>query len=164
MTIDPRKIREIAGVCAVLSNSAATAEEYAIFADLAAKWLSIARERERGGLQLISTGSTTTEAHLLLARKPHWPGDNLPSLKESLGSRVDVGCVEPRSSRERVRFGLLVRVDRRDGAIDLRNNSGDRRNSPTNGGDEPTNIGERDALRHQMGPHRCAACADRISG
>ena len=47
MTIDPRKIREIAGVCAVLSNSSATAEENAIFADLAAKWLSIARERDR---------------------------------------------------------------------------------------------------------------------
>ena len=47
MTIDPRKIREIAGVCAVLSNSAATVEEHNIFADLAAKWLSIARERER---------------------------------------------------------------------------------------------------------------------
>ena len=46
MTIDPRKIREIARVCAVLSKSAATVEEHDIFADLAAKWISIARERE----------------------------------------------------------------------------------------------------------------------
>ena len=47
MTIDPRKIREIARVCAVLSKSAATVEEHDIFADLAAKWISIAREREK---------------------------------------------------------------------------------------------------------------------
>jgi hypothetical protein len=47
MTIDPRKIHEIARVCAVLSNSAATVEEHDVFADLAAKWISIARKRER---------------------------------------------------------------------------------------------------------------------
>ena len=46
MTIDARKIREIARVCATLSNSAPTAEEHDIFANLASKWLSIALYRE----------------------------------------------------------------------------------------------------------------------
>ena len=46
MTIDPRKIREIARVCATLSKSASTAEEHDVFADLALKWLSIALDRE----------------------------------------------------------------------------------------------------------------------
>jgi hypothetical protein len=46
MTIDPKKIREIARVCAALSRSAQTAEEHDIFADLALKWLSIALDRE----------------------------------------------------------------------------------------------------------------------
>ena len=46
MTIDARKIREIARVCATLSNSAPTAEEHDIFANLASKWLSIALDRE----------------------------------------------------------------------------------------------------------------------
>jgi len=42
MTIDPKKIREIARVCATLSKSAPTAEEHDIFAKLASKWVSIA--------------------------------------------------------------------------------------------------------------------------
>jgi len=46
MTIDARKIREIARVCATLSNSAPTAEEHDIFANLASKWLSIALDRD----------------------------------------------------------------------------------------------------------------------
>ena len=46
MTIDPKKIREIARVCATLSKSAPTAEEHDIFANLALKWLSIALDRE----------------------------------------------------------------------------------------------------------------------
>src|SRR5215475_5991916 len=46
MTIDPRRIREIARVCATLSKSAPTAEEHDIFANLALKWLIIALDRE----------------------------------------------------------------------------------------------------------------------
>ena len=46
MTIDPRKIREIARVCATLSKSAPNAKEHDIFANLALKWLSIALDRE----------------------------------------------------------------------------------------------------------------------
>ena len=46
MTIDPKKIREIAHLCATLSKSAPTAEEHDIFANLASKWLSIALDRE----------------------------------------------------------------------------------------------------------------------
>ena len=44
--VDPKKIREIARVCATLSKSAPTAEEHDIFANLASKWLSIALDRE----------------------------------------------------------------------------------------------------------------------
>jgi hypothetical protein len=33
-------------VCAILSKSAPTAEEHDVFANLALKWLTIARERE----------------------------------------------------------------------------------------------------------------------
>jgi hypothetical protein len=46
MTIDPKKIREIARVCAILSTSAPTAEERDIFANLASKWLVTALDRE----------------------------------------------------------------------------------------------------------------------
>ena len=46
MTIDPKKIREIARVCATLSKSAPTAEEHDIFANLTLKWLSIALDRK----------------------------------------------------------------------------------------------------------------------
>ena len=46
MTIDQKKIREIARVCATLSKSAPTAEEHEIFANLALKWLTIALDRE----------------------------------------------------------------------------------------------------------------------
>ena len=46
MTIDTKKIREIARVRATLSKSAPTAEEHDIFANLALKWLSIALDRE----------------------------------------------------------------------------------------------------------------------
>ena len=46
MTIDPKKIREIARVGATLSKSAPTAEEHDIFANLALKWLGIALDRE----------------------------------------------------------------------------------------------------------------------
>ena len=46
MTIDPRRIREIARVCATLSKSAPTAEEHDVFANLALKWLIIALDRE----------------------------------------------------------------------------------------------------------------------
>ena len=46
MTIDPKKIHEIARVCAILSKSASTAEEHDVFANLASKWLTIARDRE----------------------------------------------------------------------------------------------------------------------
>ena len=46
MTIDPKKIREIARVCATLSKNALTTEDRDIFANLALKWLSIALDRE----------------------------------------------------------------------------------------------------------------------
>jgi hypothetical protein len=46
MTIDPRKIRELARMCATLSKSAPTAEEHDIFANLALKWVSIALDRD----------------------------------------------------------------------------------------------------------------------
>ena len=46
MTIDPKKIREIARVCAILSTSAPTTEERDIFANLASKWLITALDRE----------------------------------------------------------------------------------------------------------------------
>ena len=46
MTMDPKKIRGIARVCATLSKSAPTAEEHDIFANLALKWLTIALHRE----------------------------------------------------------------------------------------------------------------------
>ena len=46
MTIDPKKIREIARVCAILSTSAPTREERDIFANLASKWLITALDRE----------------------------------------------------------------------------------------------------------------------
>jgi hypothetical protein len=46
MTIDPNKIREIARLCAILSTSAPTAEEHDVFANLALKWVTIARDRE----------------------------------------------------------------------------------------------------------------------
>src|SRR5262245_28265519 len=46
MTIDPRRIREIARVCATLSKSAPTVEEHDIFANLALKWVTIALDRE----------------------------------------------------------------------------------------------------------------------
>ena len=48
MTLDPKKIREIARVCATLSKSAPTTEEHDIFANLASKWLTIALDRETG--------------------------------------------------------------------------------------------------------------------
>jgi hypothetical protein len=46
MTIDPKKIREIARVCATLSTGAPTAEEHDVFANLALKWITIALDRE----------------------------------------------------------------------------------------------------------------------
>jgi hypothetical protein len=46
MTIDPKKIREIARLCAILSTTAPTAEEHDSFAKLASKWLTIALDRE----------------------------------------------------------------------------------------------------------------------
>jgi hypothetical protein len=46
MTIDPKKIREIARVCAILSTSAPNPEERDIFANLASKWLTTALDRE----------------------------------------------------------------------------------------------------------------------
>jgi hypothetical protein len=46
MAIDPKKIREIARVCAALAERAPTAEEHDIFANLALKWISIALDRE----------------------------------------------------------------------------------------------------------------------
>ena len=46
MAIDPKKIREIARVCATLAERAPTAEEHDIFANLALKWISIALDRE----------------------------------------------------------------------------------------------------------------------
>lgn len=46
MTINPKKIREIARVCAILSKSAPTAEEHDVFANLALKWLTISLDRE----------------------------------------------------------------------------------------------------------------------
>ena len=46
MTLDQKKIREIARVCATLSKSAPTAEEHDIFANLASKWLSIALDKK----------------------------------------------------------------------------------------------------------------------
>jgi hypothetical protein len=46
MTIDPKKIREIARICAILSTSAPTTKERDIFANLASKWLITALDRE----------------------------------------------------------------------------------------------------------------------
>ena len=46
MTIDPKKIREIARVRATLSKSAPTPDERDVFANLALKWLTIALDRE----------------------------------------------------------------------------------------------------------------------
>jgi hypothetical protein len=43
MTIDPKKIRELARVCA---KSAPTPEEHDAFANLALKWATIALDRE----------------------------------------------------------------------------------------------------------------------
>jgi hypothetical protein len=50
MTIDPKKIREIALVCATLSKSAPTAEERGIFANPALKSATMA-------MHLVSAGS-----------------------------------------------------------------------------------------------------------
>ena len=69
MTIDPKKIREIARVCATLSNSAPTAEERDIFTNLALKWLRIALDRETR-LALVWTVSTTTAVHQVSALPP----------------------------------------------------------------------------------------------
>jgi hypothetical protein len=63
MTIDPKKIREVARVCATLSKSAPTAEEHDVFANLALKWLSITLDKETLGWQSIWTVSTTTVVH-----------------------------------------------------------------------------------------------------
>ena len=60
MTIDPKKIREIARVCATLSKSAPTAEEHDIFANLASKWLSIALDRENSSCKVETTKPTRT--------------------------------------------------------------------------------------------------------
>jgi hypothetical protein len=55
MTKDPRKIREIARVCATLSKSAATPGERDAFADLANKWQKFATDAE-ACLLLLSEG------------------------------------------------------------------------------------------------------------
>ena len=76
MTIDPKKIREIARVCATLSKSAPTAEEHDIFANLALKWLTIALDRETqvaidldrfyddGGVRSVSVAAGDPSHHL----------------------------------------------------------------------------------------------------
>ena len=46
MTRDPKKFREIARVCAVLSKSAVTPEERDIFATLAETWRGMAASNE----------------------------------------------------------------------------------------------------------------------
>ena len=46
MTRDPKKFREIARVCAVLSKSAATPEERDTFATLAETWRGMAASSE----------------------------------------------------------------------------------------------------------------------
>jgi hypothetical protein len=46
MTRDPKKFREIARVCAVLSKSAVTPEERDIFANLAETWRGMAASTE----------------------------------------------------------------------------------------------------------------------
>ena len=46
MTIEPRKIRELALLYDTLSKSAPTAEERDIFAKLALKWSSVAHNRQ----------------------------------------------------------------------------------------------------------------------
>jgi hypothetical protein len=46
MTKDPKKFREIARVCAVLSKSAVTPEERDIFASLAETWRGMASSSE----------------------------------------------------------------------------------------------------------------------
>lgn len=46
MTIDPKKICEVARVCEAFSKSASTAEEHDTFAELARSWLGIALEKE----------------------------------------------------------------------------------------------------------------------
>jgi hypothetical protein len=45
MTLDQKKIREIARVCSTLSKSAPTAEGHDIFANLTLKWVTMALDR-----------------------------------------------------------------------------------------------------------------------
>ena len=68
MTIDPKKIREIAHVCATLSKSAPTAEEHDVFANLALKWLTIALDRELNS-QSWTLSMTTAMHHVSVAHR-----------------------------------------------------------------------------------------------
>ena len=63
MTRDPKKFREIARVCAVLSKSAVTPEERDIFANLAETWRGMA--------------ASTESLHRLLDRGPGAETDDL---------------------------------------------------------------------------------------
>jgi hypothetical protein len=63
MTRDPKKFREIARVCAVLSKSAVTPEERDIFATLAETWRGMAASNE--------------SLHALLDRDPAIDTDDL---------------------------------------------------------------------------------------
>ena len=73
MTRDPKKFREIARVCAVLSQSAATPEERDTFANLAETWRGMAASSE--------------SLHALLDRYPA-PGEDDLNRFENYGSGV----------------------------------------------------------------------------
>lgn len=73
MTRNPKKFREIARVCAVLSKSAATPEERDTFATLAETWRGMAASSE--------------SLHALLDRDPATDADDLNRF-ENYGSGV----------------------------------------------------------------------------
>jgi hypothetical protein len=60
MTRDPKKFREIARVCAVLSKSAVTPEERDILANLAETWSGMAASTE--SLHALLDGHPSTDA------------------------------------------------------------------------------------------------------
>ena len=73
MTRDPKKFREIARVCAVLSKSAVTPEERDIFANLAETWSGMA--------------ASTESLHALLHRDPGTDADDFGCFEDG-GSGV----------------------------------------------------------------------------
>jgi len=120
MTLDPKKIREIARVCATLSKSAPTAEEHDIFANLASKWLSIALDRETrraidldrfdddGGHQV----SVSPQKAQVARRSPLGMAIGKQNARERLGFEPTVRLPVQRFSSSKVRMvvaSVLVR-------------------------------------------------------